>query len=71
MYTTKFRHPVWRKAARSFANNECVEVARLSGSTVGLRDSKLSSRPDCPVLEADTEGWAGFTAQLKTGVLRR
>lgn len=71
MYTTKFQHLVWRKAARSFANNECVEVARLSVRTVGLRDSKLSARPDCPVLEAETSAWEGFTAQLKADALRR
>lgn len=65
------RHPVWRKAARSFANNECVEVAQLGDTTVGLRDSKLSSRPDCPVLTAAAGDWAGFTEQIKTGVLNR
>lgn len=69
MYTTKFQRPVWRKAARSFANNECVEVARLGARTVGLRDSKLSARPDCPVLEAETAAWEGLTAQIKAGAL--
>ncbi|ADD45391.1 DUF397 domain-containing protein [Stackebrandtia nassauensis] len=67
MYRTEFRHPVWRKAARSFANNECVEVAQLSARTVGLRDSKLSARRDCPVLLADAAGWEGFTEQIKSG----
>lgn len=38
---------IWRRSSYSFSNGNCVEVALLTGGTVGLRDSK---DPDGPVL---------------------
>lgn len=41
-----FTGATWRKSAKTQANGQCVEVARL-GDVVGVRDSK---NPDGPVL---------------------
>ncbi|MFI0374363.1 DUF397 domain-containing protein [Actinomadura sp. 1N219] len=40
--------PIWRKARRSMASNECVELARLGEDRLGIRDSQAG--PDAPVL---------------------
>lgn len=41
---TDFSRAVWRKSAKTQANGQCVEVARL-GETIGVRDSKDPSGP--------------------------
>ncbi|GAA4915648.1 uncharacterized protein DUF397 [Stackebrandtia albiflava] len=53
---------VWRKSSRSFAGNECVEVA-TQGAVVWLRDSKLA--PDAPMLLTPAATWRGFVAEVK------
>ena len=47
----------WRKSSRSNNGGNCVEVARLDGETIGVRDSK---NPDGPVLRFTPAEWAAF-----------
>lgn len=53
----------WRKARRSVATGECVEVAPLVGDIV-VRDSV---NPDGPVLQYSTVSWRSFLAAAKKG----
>jgi hypothetical protein len=54
----------WVKSSFSFANGNCVEVAELSGGSVGIRDSR---DPGGPVLRFTRAEWAAF---LRTGPAR-
>ncbi|MBF6157645.1 DUF397 domain-containing protein [Nocardia cyriacigeorgica] len=54
----------WFKSSRSTASRDCVEVAHLANSAVGVRDSK---NPDGPALIFTPEEWDGFTAALCRG----
>ncbi|MGH3178022.1 MAG: DUF397 domain-containing protein [Streptosporangiaceae bacterium] len=47
----------WVKSSFSFANGNCVEVAELPGSWVGIRDSR---DPGGPVLRFTRAEWAAF-----------
>ncbi len=49
--------PKWTKARRSQGNSNCVEVARLDGATIGIRDSK---NPNGPVLRFTQPEWEAF-----------
>jgi predicted secreted Zn-dependent protease len=49
----------WRKAARSQANGDCVEVAALSSRRVAVRDSKSANGP---ALVLTDEQWRTFLA---------
>ncbi len=53
----------WRKARRSIANGECVEVAPVVGN-VAVRDS---IDPDGPVLRYSAISWRSFLADAKSG----
>lgn len=59
---------VWRKASRSNAGGECVEVADSLPDIVGLRDSK---DPTGPVLTFDPRAWAAFMAGVKGETVSR
>ncbi|WP_129842226.1 DUF397 domain-containing protein [Streptomyces sp. RFCAC02] len=54
----------WRKSTYSNGSSACVEVARLAGGAVAMRDSK---QRDGAVLRVPGGGWAAFV----TGVARR
>jgi len=41
---TNFSGATWRKSAKTQANGQCVEVARM-GEIIGVRDSKDPSGP--------------------------
>ena len=49
----------WVRSSFSFANGNCVEVAELSGGSVGIRDSR---DPGGPVLRFTRAEWAAFLA---------
>jgi hypothetical protein len=53
----------WTKASHSYANGNCVEVARASGRVL-VRDSK---DPHGPVLTFTRAGWEAFLAAAKNG----
>jgi hypothetical protein len=57
----------WRKSARCGANAGCVEVARLTGRHVGVRDSKIVATS--PVLSFGPQEWRTFLGAVKTGRL--
>ncbi|MFE9327312.1 DUF397 domain-containing protein [Nocardia sp. NPDC052278] len=52
----------WFKSSRSGGQNECVEIAWLSGGHVGVRDSK---NPNGPALTFTPSEWDAFTAVVK------
>jgi len=51
----------WRKASRSNAGNDCVEIARISDGYL-IRDSK---NPDGPRLPLDAPTWAALIDDVK------
>lgn len=54
----------WKKARRSSANGQCVEVAILDSDSTAVRDSK---QPDGPVLIVSPGEWAAFIERVKLG----
>ena len=57
--------PEWVKSSCSFSNGNCVQVARLPGATVGVRDS---NDPNGPILVLTPRAWAAFTRRLQAGL---
>jgi hypothetical protein len=53
----------WRKSSYSMSNGQCVEVARLTGGRIGVRDSQAA---EALVLRFGPETWAAFVAELRT-----
>jgi hypothetical protein len=53
----------WRKASRSTAGNNCVEVAQAKGAAA-VRDSK---NPGGGHLTVRARAWAAFVADVKRG----
>ena len=49
----------WRKSARSSAQGNCVEVARLSGSEVAIRNSRHPQGPALVFTEAELDAFIG------------
>jgi hypothetical protein len=56
--------PRWIKSSLSFANNNCVEVARLPDGQIGVRDSKT---PERAILRITSAGWQAFLAAARHG----
>jgi Domain of unknown function (DUF397) len=54
----------WRKSARSNSQGNCVELARLGGRRVGMRDSK---HPTGPALVFGADEIASWIGDLKAG----
>lgn len=54
----------WRKATRSWANGDCVEIGQLAGGLVGVRDSGDRRGP---VIAFDPGGWGDFLANVRAG----
>ena len=54
----------WIKSSLSFANNNCVEVARLPDGQIGVRDS---NHPEGAILRFTSAGWQAFLAGARRG----
>jgi hypothetical protein len=54
----------WRKSSYSMSNGQCLEIARLPGGRIGVRDSKAA--PEGLVLRFQPQTWAAFLAELRT-----
>ena len=53
----------WQKSTRSMGAAQCVEVARLPGGDVAVRDSKDTGGP---VLRFTASEWRAFISGLKS-----
>ncbi len=60
--------PRWVKSSLSFSNGNCVEVAKLSGGEIGVRDSK---NPEGPVLRFTPGEWHAFIGGVRGGEFDR
>ncbi|MFD0366200.1 DUF397 domain-containing protein [Nocardia sp. GCM10030253] len=58
----------WFKSSHSGSQSDCVEVAWLEGSGVGVRDSK---NPTGPALVFTPGEWDAFTAGITDGEFNR
>lgn len=54
----------WRKSSYSSANGQCVEVRRLDGGEVAVRDSKDRRGPALVFTPAE---WSAFVSGAKDG----
>jgi hypothetical protein len=55
----------WVKSSLSFANGDCVMVARLPGGRIAVRDSKAGIGG--PVLQFSPAEWRAFIGGAKNG----
>ena len=55
---------VWIKSSLSFSNGNCVEVANLPDSRVGVRHSKHAQGP---VLQFTPDEWQAFLGGVRNG----
>ena len=61
----QLRAAKWRKSRHSNPSGNCVEMARLPGERVAVRDSH---RPDGPALLFSKAAWERFLCGLREGV---
>jgi Domain of unknown function (DUF397) len=54
----------WVKSSLSYANGDCVEVARLPDGGIGIRDSKDTAGP---VLRFTSSEWTAFIGGVHNG----
>ncbi|MEV6428789.1 DUF397 domain-containing protein [Nocardia sp. NPDC051463] len=59
---------LWFKSSRSDGSRNCVEVAFLPNSLVGMRDSK---NPTGPALTFTATEWSAFTSAATRGEFER
>ena len=59
---------IWVKSSLSFSNGNCVEVARLPGGEIGVRDSR---DPGGPVLTFTPGEWDSFAGRARLGEFDR
>ena len=59
---------IWVKSSLSFSNGNCVEVARLPGGAIGVRNSR---DPGGPVLRFTPGEWGTFVGRARIGELDR
>src|ERR1700757_4523181 len=62
MRSTTQQHIYWKKSSYSAADGNCMEVARLGGGYIGVRDSK---NPALPALGYTAAGWRAFITSVK------
>lgn len=55
----------WTRSSRCAGNGSCVEVARLSGGVVLVRDAKQPESPEMLVFDGDQ--WRGLLASITAG----
>jgi len=60
--------PEWAKSSLSYANGNCVEVARLSGSEIGVRNSREA---EGAVLRFTPDEWDAFIGGVRNGEFDR
>jgi hypothetical protein len=60
---TSSMQSAWRKSSYSGYNGNCVEVAELRPSLIGVRDTKDAGRG--PVLVFEATAWRSFLESLK------
>jgi hypothetical protein len=66
MYDLNHPSAIWRKSSRSAGNGQCVEVAHLRQSRIGIRDSK-DRRVEAPVLTLTSGQFSAFIREVKKG----
>ena len=62
----QLRAAKWRKSRHSNPSGNCVEMARLPGERVAVRDSH---RPDGPALLFTRAAWEHFLCALREGAV--
>ncbi|MGH7869697.1 MAG: DUF397 domain-containing protein [Candidatus Dormibacteraceae bacterium] len=56
-------HGAWQKSSWSTYNGNCVEVAKLHGGLVGVRDTKAAGAG--PILMFSAASWRSFVTRVK------
>ncbi|TDD94973.1 DUF397 domain-containing protein [Actinomadura rubrisoli] len=57
----------WRRSTRCGASNGCVEIARIDGEVISVRDSHGANEGAAYRLEFGPGEWRAFTDEVKGG----